>query len=78
VSLPDTLRHALFWVAAAAFAVAQVGLLVATLRVAPGAAQPRVRGRFGLGAEVAMLLIPAVGLALLLLLSWPAIRVSAP
>ncbi len=78
MSIPDALRHALFWVAAGAFAVAQVGLLVATLRRAPLGAQPSVRGRFGRGTEVAMLLLPAVGLALLLFLSWPAIRVSSP
>jgi hypothetical protein len=78
VSLPETLRVALFWMAAAAFAVAQVGLLVVTLRPAAPGAEPRLPGRFGRGAELAMLLLPAVGLALLLLLSWPAIRVSSP
>ena len=76
MSLPESIRQGLFWAAAAAFAVAQVGLLVATLRSAPDGAP--LRGRFGRGAEVAMLLLPAVGLALLLLLSWPAIRAASP
>jgi hypothetical protein len=78
LSLPDDVRHALFWVAAGSFALAQAGLLIATLRRAPRDDETGVRGRFGRGAEVAMVLLPAVGLTLLLLLSWAAVRVSSP
>jgi hypothetical protein len=76
VPLPDSLREGLFWTAAAAFAVAQVGLLVVSVRRAPPDAF--LKSRFGRDAELAMLLLPAIGLAFLLLFAWPAIRAASP
>ncbi len=75
--LSDLLRHAIFWIAACAFVVAQAGLLIVTLRRRTGGAAPAMRPRFGRAVEVAMLLLPALGLALLLLLVWRAVHVSS-
>jgi hypothetical protein len=77
VPLSDPVRHAIFWIAASAFVAAQAALLIVTLRRGARGAEPAVRPRFGRAAEVAMLLLPALGLALLLLLAWRAVGVSS-
>ena len=75
--LSDPFRQAIFWIAASAFVAAQAGLLFVTLRRGTGGAEPAVRPRFGRAVEVAMLLLPALGLALLLLLAWRAVHPSS-
>jgi hypothetical protein len=76
VPLPESLREGLFWAAAAAFAAAQLGLLFVSLRRTPQDAP--LKSRFGRDAELAMLLLPALGLALLLVCAWPAVHAASP
>jgi len=78
VPLPDAFRDAIVWVAAAAFAVAQIALLFSTLRRPAPESRPAVRGRLGRGVDAAMLLVPAALTTALLILAWHAARASSP
>jgi hypothetical protein len=72
--VPETIRLALFWTAALAFAIAQAGLVLVQLRgsgarpdAGTGAAE---RARVGRAVELLMVLAPAALLALLLVNAW--------
>ncbi|HEX6058753.1 MAG TPA: hypothetical protein VFZ11_07015 [Gemmatimonadaceae bacterium] len=72
------LGEAIFWIAVVSCAVAELAILRAVLRIRvadpsvppTGAAMPRVRR----GAEILWAVLPALLLALVLLLTWRAMR----
>jgi hypothetical protein len=70
---PGTVGNVLFWLAAGSCILAQAAIFRAVLATHPAPAReavPRPRA----GAEVAWALIPALGLALVLALTWRAMH----
>ena len=80
IPIHSTIAGAIFWIAVACCAAAQIAIVRAMVRPPqrrdePGTPSP-VRGR---GSELAWALIPAVMLGLVLVLTWHAVRaVNAP
>jgi hypothetical protein len=74
---PGTLGDILFWLAAASCIVAQAAIFRAVLATHGVSALPEPVPRPRAGAEVAWALIPALGLALVLALTWRAMHSSA-
>lgn len=71
--LPAGLRHALFWIAAAAFAFAEIALLVGTFR-SGGSHDTGARGRrLGALPERLLALVPVLLTSLLLIAAWHAV-----
>ena len=71
--MSPTANSVLFWIAAATCAVAQVALIVSAIRApmagSPESASMRMPRRTG---EIAWTIVPAIGLAVLLVFTWRA------
>jgi heme/copper-type cytochrome/quinol oxidase subunit 2 len=71
--MPAALNSTLFWIAAACCAVAQVALIWSAIRApmsgSPESASMRMPSR---KSEIAWTIVPAIGLAVLLVFSWRA------
>jgi heme/copper-type cytochrome/quinol oxidase subunit 2 len=69
------LANALFWVSAACCAIAQIALVLSAIRApmagSPESASMRMPNR---ATEIAWTIVPAIGLAVLLVFTWRATR----
>ncbi len=74
--LPEVVRHLLFWLAVAAFAGAQIPLLIAGLHSVGSRADAPRPPRLGVAPELVLALVPALLTAALLAATWRAIFVS--
>jgi heme/copper-type cytochrome/quinol oxidase subunit 2 len=69
--MSPSLNSALFWIAAACCAIAQIALIVSAVR-APmtGSAESASVRMPGRASEIAWTVVPAIGLAVLLVFTW--------
>jgi heme/copper-type cytochrome/quinol oxidase subunit 2 len=72
-----SLSNAVFWIAAVACVVAQLGILRATRAQPTSGATSRPHRTASRAEEVAWAVIPAVALALVLVLTWRAVHARA-
>jgi heme/copper-type cytochrome/quinol oxidase subunit 2 len=78
--MSPSLTSALFWIAAASCAIAQIALIVSAIRApmsgSTESASMRMPSR---ASEIAWTVVPAIGLAVLLVFTWRAThRAAAP
>lgn len=75
--MPPTIANAIFWVAAASCVVAQIALIVSAIRSPmPGSADTAAMPMPRRATEIAWTIVPAIGLAVLLVFTWRAMHPS--